>query len=137
MPLGLATTGLTQVPANAAPLGYVIIFAGSSGCELASVDVTSGATTAITSSPTDSACVNDLAFVPGGTVSGIREEISYSTVVLVLQDRLRAQTASLDERAWIPPAARSRLGLLRDQHQHQWDLDRHRRNAPGHRPERR
>lgn len=74
-----ATLILPSVPATSAqetpstPTGYTLV-AGDSGCELAVIDLTTGALTDLAAGPSEDACALDLAASPAGVVYGITFE---------------------------------------------------------------
>jgi hypothetical protein len=76
--------GLTQAPAVAAPTGFTVLAIGDGSCKLASIDVGTGVTTPIAASGSATACVNDLALAPDGTLYGLEQ--SGPDVVLVRFD---------------------------------------------------
>lgn len=61
-----------SAPSGAAgPLAYTTV--STDGCQLATVDLTTGVVTPLSAGPTGNACVDDLAVAPNGTVYGLRD----------------------------------------------------------------
>jgi hypothetical protein len=77
--LALAGAGVVATPAAQAGLGeptepppaYVLVLADRDSCQLASVDLGSGAVTVLSAAPSAEACADDLAVAPDGSVWGI------------------------------------------------------------------
>lgn len=60
----------SSVDATSGPMGYTVAF-GEGGCDLATVDLTTGQLTDLPAAPSPDACAVDLAVTPDGTVWGI------------------------------------------------------------------
>jgi hypothetical protein len=69
--------GFTATPAPAAPIAYTTL--STDGCQLATIDLATGDTTALSAPPSGAACVDDLAVAPDGTVYGISDFVDSNT----------------------------------------------------------
>jgi hypothetical protein len=68
---GVGVVAMGGAPTGAAETsGYTIVAIGEEGCQLSTIDLTSGAVAPIGATAQDS-CVNDLAVAPDGTVYGV------------------------------------------------------------------
>src|SRR5687767_14187072 len=65
-----AFVGITETPAAAAPTGFTTTLVGDVSCQLATVDLASGALIPFGPASSDH-CARDLAFAPDGTLYGI------------------------------------------------------------------
>ena len=71
--LSVGVLAVTTTPATAAPIAYTTLI--TDGCQLATVDLATGAITPLPAGPSGAACVDDLAVAPDGTVYGISDFI--------------------------------------------------------------
>ncbi len=67
-----ATSGASTTPSPNPPKGYTVVL-GDGGCELATIDLTTGTLTDLPAGPSAEACAVDLAVSPSGTVYGITD----------------------------------------------------------------
>ena len=67
-----ATSGASTTPSTTPPKGYTVVI-GNGGCELATIDLTTGTLTDLPAGPSTDACATDLAVSPSGTVYGIAD----------------------------------------------------------------
>lgn len=72
--------------AAATPLAYTVLLTGDPECQLATVDLTTGATTALPAPASNATCISDLAETSDGRVYGIRTGGHGDTVDLIQFD---------------------------------------------------